>query len=93
MAKKNMCVVRNAAYSKGSIGVRERHNERENVDYFNGDIINEYSKFNAHYKKCPGTYEQEFNRMVDSGEISLRGLRADAKVFNEFQYRFLYRTP
>jgi len=86
MSKKDMCVVRNAAYSKGSIGVRERHNERENVDYFNGDIINEYSKFNVHYKKCPGTYEQEFNRMVDSGEISLRGLRADAKVFDEFVF-------
>jgi hypothetical protein len=38
----------------------------------------------VHFKECAGTYEQEFDRMVKSGAVSLRGLKADAKVFDEF---------
>jgi uncharacterized protein YlxW (UPF0749 family) len=40
----------------------------------------------VHFKSCAGTYEQAFNRMVEDGTISLRGLKADAKVFDEFVF-------
>jgi len=84
--KTNRSVVRNQAYSKGGFSIRERHNERENVSYSNADIIRERAEYNVHYKKCDGSYEQEFNRMVDDGTISLRGLKSDAKVFDEFVF-------
>ena len=89
--KVNRSVVRNQAYCKSAISVRERHNERRNQSYGNGDIITERSCYNIHFKSMcklscgkARTYEQEFNRMVDTGMISLRGLKPDAKVFDEF---------
>ena len=39
-----------------------------------------------HFKPCFGTYEQQFNRMVDAGKVSLRGLKSDAKVFDELVF-------
>ncbi|MCL2719128.1 MAG: plasmid recombination protein [Lachnospiraceae bacterium] len=75
-------VVRNQAYPKSNFSIRERHNERLNESYGNGDILPERSVFNVHFKSCDG-YEQTFNRMVDDGIISLRGLKSDAKVFDE----------
>jgi hypothetical protein len=78
--------VRNQAYRRGEFNIRERHNERKNVSYGNGDIIPERFDLNVHFKSCPGTYEQEFNRMVDDGIINLRGLKSDAKVFDEFVF-------
>ena len=83
MSRKDMCVVRNNAYRRSQISVNERHNERKNDSYYNCDIIKDRFDYNIHFRKCPGTYEQEFNRMVNDGEISLRGLQVDAKVFAE----------
>jgi len=83
---KDKCVVRNQAYRRSEFSIRERHNERLNESYYNGDIIKEQSINNLYFKTCAGTYEQEFNRMVDSGEISLRGLQANAKVFDELVF-------
>jgi len=34
-------VVRNAQYRRGGLSVRQRHNERQNADYMNDDIIKE----------------------------------------------------
>jgi len=56
------------------------------MDYQNPDIVKDRAHLNIHYKSCPGTYEQEFNRMVDNGEVSLRGLKTDAKVFDELVF-------
>jgi hypothetical protein len=86
IAKTNRCVVRNQAYRRDGFSLRERHNERKNVDYQNGDIVSERSVLNVFFKSCAGTVEQEFNRMVESGAISLRGLKADAKVFDELVF-------
>lgn len=83
--KINRCVVRNQAYPKSNFSIRERHNERLNESYGNGDILPERSAFNVHFKSCDG-YEQTFNRMVDDGIISLRGLKPDAKVFDELVF-------
>ncbi|MCL2408315.1 MAG: plasmid recombination protein [Oscillospiraceae bacterium] len=86
MAKVDRSVVRNAAYRKGEFSIRERHNERQNESYFNGDIMLDRAHLNVHFKKCDTTYEQEFNRMVEDGTISLRGLKPDAKVFDELVF-------
>ena len=93
IAKTDRCVVRNQAYRRAEISIRERHNERKNMDYQNPDIITERSHLNVHFKSCVSsldgracTYEQEFNRMVESGAISLRGLKPDAKVFDELVF-------
>jgi len=83
MAKTNRCVVRNQAYRRGEFSIRERHNERDNESYCNSDIQLDRSHLNIHFKACASTYEQQFNRMVEDGTISLRGLKADAKVFDE----------
>ncbi len=86
MAKTDRCVVRNQAYRKGEFSLRERHNERKNESYGNGDIIPERSHLNVHFKECDGTYEQTFNRMVEDGTISLKGLGKDPKVFDELVF-------
>ena len=93
IAKTNRCVVRNQANRRGSFSVREKHNERENECYWNGDILPERSHLNVHFKSVSTlpngearTYEQEFNRMVDDGAISLRGLKPDAKLFDELVF-------
>jgi len=86
IAKINRCVVRNQAYRRDGFSIRERHNERKNVSYGNGDILPEQSHLNVHFKSCDGTYEQAFSRMVDDGTISLRGLKADAKAFDELVF-------
>ena len=88
-AKINRTVVRNVAHGGGSFTVTERHNERKNDAYFNGDIEPDRANLNVHYKRhlspdsTPATYEQTFNRLLENGTIVKRGLRADAKIFDE----------
>jgi len=83
-------VVRNQSHKAGSFNVRERHNERKNECYGNGDIVPERSALNIHFRRLinpdgtPETYEAAFSRMLSSGEISTRGLPADPNVFDEF---------
>ncbi len=79
-------VVRNQAYPKSAIGIRERHNERKNQGYSNPDIVKERSHFNVNFKTCDGGYEEVFDRMVMEGTISTRGLKEDAKVFDEMVF-------
>lgn len=90
--KSHFTVVRNAAYTASSIGVRERHNERKNESYYNADIVPERVKLNVHYRQnlspdgTPETYEQTFNRLLAEKVIVKRGLKADAKVFDELVF-------
>ncbi|MDL2273258.1 plasmid recombination protein [Oscillospiraceae bacterium OttesenSCG-928-G22] len=86
ITKTDRTVVRNSAYQKSGIGVRERHNERKNETYANPDIISERSGLNLHFKKCESTYAEAFQQMVDDGTISTRGLKDDAKVFDELVF-------
>ena len=76
-------VVRNAAYRKSAVGIRERHNERKNASYSNPDVMREYSDRNVHFKKCETTYAQAFDRLLEDGTISTRGQKPDAKVIDE----------
>jgi hypothetical protein len=79
-------VVRNAGYPKVQFEVRERHNERENQSYGNGDIERERFALNVQFKSCEGTYEQEYNRLLENGTIVKHGLKAGAKVFDELVF-------
>ena len=86
MPKVNRSVVRVAAYSSGSVGIRERHNERKNEAYANESVQLERSHLNVHYKKCDTTYEQVLEKMLEDGIVSTRGLKPDAKLFDEFVF-------
>jgi len=80
-----MTVVRNAAYTRGSVGIRERHNERKNECYSNADIQLERSPMNVYYKKPETTYEQAFDKLVEDKIITVKGLKTDgsAKIIDE----------
>ena len=88
-SKIDRTVVRNAAYRSGEFNVRERHNERKNQTYHNGDIDPARANMNIHFRRVsapdgsPETYEQTFNRLLEEGQIVKRGLQKDALVFDE----------
>lgn len=86
MPKTDRCIVRNEAYQKKSINVRERHNERKNQGYSNPDIEKDRAQLNVHFKSCDGTYAEAFDKMLADGTISTRGLKQDAKVFDELVF-------
>lgn len=79
--------MRNERYRKNAISVRERHNERKNEVYSNPDVLLEYSRNNVTFKACEAaTYAQQFDRMVEEGVVSTRGLKPDAYVFDELVF-------
>ena len=43
----------------------------------------EQTKNNIHYKNCNTTYNERLKEMVDENKVSLRGLKDNAKVFDE----------
>ena len=83
MGKTNYSVARVVTYTKQSIGKAERHNERKNTNYSNMNVDLEQTKNNVHYKTCNTTYNERLKELVDTGKISLRGLKDNAKVFDE----------
>ena len=84
--KKDMSVARNAQYRRGGLSVRQRHNERQNVDYMNDDIIKERAAYNVHLKQPQGSYESTFDKMVADGVISTRGLGQDPFIVDELVF-------
>jgi hypothetical protein len=90
--KTNFTVVRNAAYRSGDFKTRSRHNERENDIYQNGDVILERSNLNVHYRQnfnsdgSVESYSQTFERLLAEGKIVKRGLKDDAKIFDELVF-------
>jgi hypothetical protein len=54
IVKVNRCVVRNQAYPKCNFNSRERHSERMNENYGNGDILPEWSNLNVQFKSRAG---------------------------------------
>ena len=83
MEKTNYSVARVVTYTKQSIGKAERHNERKNKVYSNMNIDLEQTKNNIHYKTCDKSYNERLKELVDTGKVSLRGLKDNAKVFDE----------
>ncbi len=83
MSKTNYSVARVETYTKTSITKAERHNERKNKSYSNMNVDLEQTPNNIHYKRCDSTYNEKLKELVDSGQVSLRGLKDNAKVFDE----------
>ena len=82
----NKTVVRNEAYTRSSVSIRERHNERKNECYSNADIRLDRSPMNVHFRECEGTYIEAFDKLLSDGIISTRGQRADAKIIDEMVF-------
>ena len=83
MNKTHYSVARVETYTKASITKAERHNERKNKSYSNMNVDLEQTSNNIHYKRCETTYNEKLKELIDSGQVSLRGLRKDAKLFDE----------
>ena len=83
MGKTNYSVARVETYTKISIIKAERHNERKNKSYSNMNVNLDQTPNNIHYKRCETTYNEKLKEMLDSGQVSLRGLRANANLFDE----------
>ena len=83
MGKTNYSVARVVTYTRQSIGKAERHNERKNKVYSNMNVDLEQTKNNIHYKACNTTYNERLKELVDENKVSLRGLKDNAKIFDE----------
>lgn len=83
MGKTNYSVARVETYTRVSIVKAERHNERKKESYSNMNVNLTQTPNNVHYKKCKKTYNERLKEMIDDGKISLRGLKDNAKVFDE----------
>ena len=81
---KNYAVARVVQYTQAGVGKAERHIERKNQNYENMNVDLSQSPRNVHFKNCEDpTYSQHLDRLVGEGIVSLRGLKQDAKVFDE----------
>ncbi len=84
MEKTNFTVARVVTHTRAGVGKCERHNERKNENYGNMNVDLERTPMNIHFKDCGGaTYNETLDRLVAAGEVSLRGLKADARVYDE----------
>ncbi len=83
MDKTNYSVARVETYTKTSITKAERHNERKNKSYSNMNVDLSQTPNNIHYKRCDTTYNEKLKEFLDIGQVSLRGLKKDAKLFDE----------
>lgn len=81
--KTNYSVARVETYTKISITKAERHNERKNKSYSNMNVDLTQTANNVHYKKCETTYNEKLKELIDNKQVSLRGLRDNAKLFDE----------
>ena len=81
--KTNYSVARVETYTKISITRAERHNERKNKSYSNMNVVLTKTPNNIHYKRCETTYNEKLKELIDIGQVSLRGLKKDAKLFDE----------
>ena len=83
MEKTNYSVARVVTYTKQSIGKLERHNERKNKVYSNMNVDLEQTKNNVYYKTCNTNYNKKLKELIDENKVSLRGLKDNAKIFDQ----------
>lgn len=83
IAKQNYSVARVVTHNKDDIGKFERHIEHKNDNYANMNVDLSQSHRNIQFKKCDCTYNDKLNEMVECKQISLRGLKADVKIYDE----------
>lgn len=80
----DMSCARVKQYGSSDIGAAERHNERKNLSYDNINVVPERIPMNVHFKS-PGeeSYMDILRRMEENGQVSMRGLRQGATLFDE----------
>lgn len=84
MAEGSWSVARVAKLTAAGVQKNERHNERKNESYANMNVDLERSPLNVYFKDTGGlTYNEYFQKLIDEGKISTRGLRENATLFNE----------
>lgn len=84
MSKKNYSVARVVTHTQSTIGKCERHNERKNESYANMNVDTYRCSMNVHFKNCGElTYNEQLNKLIAEKKVCMRGLKADAKVFDE----------
>ena len=52
------------------------------IQFFQQKLANSLT-LSVHYKRCETTYNEKLKELIDSKQVSLRGLRANAKLFDE----------
>ena len=79
-----MSCARVKTYTTAKVGASERHNERKNNDYGNVNVDPERICMNVHYKDPQDkSYMDVLREKEVSGELSRRGLKQDAVIFDE----------
>lgn len=80
----DFAVARVETHTRASVGKSERHNERKNESYANMNVDLSQTHRNIHFKSTGDlTYNQYLDKLIDEGKVSLRGLKKDAKAFDE----------
>lgn len=77
-------VIRNGDYTRSRIHGINDHNERRKESYRNVDIVPSRSRLNVHFRAPSASYTEMLDAMVATGKVSLRGLKKDAVLFDEF---------
>ena len=77
-------VIRNGSYRRSEIRGINDHNERRKDSYRNPDIDPQRSSLNIHFKNPNASYTEVLDRLVADEKVSLRGLKGDAILFDEF---------
>ncbi len=92
MAKENFSVARVETRTRASVGKFERHIERKNESYENMNVDLSRTPMNVSFKGCGElTYNEYLDQMIAAETVSLKGLKPDAKVFDEMiMSRFLH---
>ena len=84
MARENFCVARVETRTRASVSKFERHIERKNESYENMNVDSSRTPMNICFKGCGElTYNETLDKMITDGKVSLKGLKADATVFDE----------
>ena len=86
MEKQHFSVARVVTHTKENISKFKRHDERKNATYSNTNIVAERTPMNIYFKIYDSTLNQKFDEMVKNGQISTRGLKANAKIYNELVF-------
>ena len=81
---RNFSFARVEQHTRSSISQSERHIERKNETYENMNVDLSRTPMNIHFKSCGDlTYNAHLDKLVEEGTVSLRGLKKDAKLFDE----------
>jgi chaperonin cofactor prefoldin len=88
-SKTDYAVIRNVGGMTSSFEKSYRHNERENMDYQNRDIVTERTNLNVHFRQLfaedgtPETYEQSWQRMKAEGVFSDKWHKPTSRAYDE----------